>query len=70
MVDEIELLRRLKDVAPVRAEAFEEARTRLRETMGTGRESGALPRPARHRGRRTWAIWSTACAGSPRPRRR
>ena len=34
MVDEIELLSRLKDVPPLRAEAFEEARTQLRETMG------------------------------------
>lgn len=54
MVDEIELLSRLKDVPPLRAEAFEEARTQLRETMG----------PARHQPRRrTWAIWSSVGLG-------
>ena len=70
MVDEIELLRRLKDVAPVRAEAFEEARTRLRETIGTGRESGAPPRPARHRAGGPGPSGARPASGSPRPRRR
>lgn len=55
MVDEMELVSGLKEVAPLRDAAFEEARGQLRETMGR-------PRPVR-RNRRTWAIWSTAGLG-------
>ena len=54
MVDEIELVSGLKEVAPLRAEAFEEARARLQETMGPAHRQ---PR------RRAWAIWSTAGLG-------
>ena len=54
MVDEMELVGRLKDAAPLRDAAFEEARARLRETMGPAHRQ---PR------RRAWAIWSTAGLG-------
>lgn len=54
MVDEMELVGRLKDAAPLRDAAFEEARGRLRETMGPAHRQ---PR------RRAWAIWSTAGLG-------
>jgi len=54
MVDEMELVAGLRAAEPLPDAAFEQARTRLRETMG----------PARHRPRRpTWAIWSTAGLG-------
>lgn len=55
MVDEMELVSGLKEVAPLGDAAFEEARAQLRETMGR-------PHPV-HRRRRTWAIWSTAGLG-------
>jgi hypothetical protein len=55
MVDEMELVAGLKDAAPLRDAAFEEAREQLRETMGRPRPVG--------RKRRAWAIWSTAGLG-------
>jgi hypothetical protein len=64
MVDEMELVGRLKDVEPLRAEAFEEARTVLRAAMAVGGDPGLAPAgPRRPRRGKTLAAWSTAGLG-------
>jgi hypothetical protein len=47
MVDEMELLSRAKDAAPLRAGAFEEARTKLRTAMAVDAHPEAQPRQVR-----------------------
>jgi hypothetical protein len=44
MVDEMDLLSRMKDAAPLRAEAFEEARTKLRAAMAATAHPETQPR--------------------------
>ena len=64
MVDEMELVSGLAGAAPMRDAAFEEARARLRETMGPAGEPRRRPGHGRHQPRRrTWAIWSMAGLG-------
>jgi hypothetical protein len=57
-VDEIELVGRLRDAEPLRAEAFSQARATLRAAMAT-----PAPAPRRHPRRRAWAFWSAAGTG-------
>jgi hypothetical protein len=48
MVDEMDLLSRMKDAAPLRAEAFGEARTKLRAAMAADAQPEMCPRQGGH----------------------
>jgi hypothetical protein len=55
MIDEMNLLSRMKDTAPVRAEAFDNARTTLRAAMAVDADRQTRPRTASGGARRgTW----------------
>ena len=54
MVDEIDLLSHVKDAAPLRAEAFEEARTKLRAAMAASARPDTGPRAGGHPRRLAW----------------
>jgi hypothetical protein len=56
MVDEMDLLSRMKDAAPLRAEAFEEARTKLCAAMAVNAHPGTEPRQG---GRSRKPAWGT-----------
>ena len=57
MIDEMNLLSRVKDTAPLRAEAFEDARTTLRAAMAVDADRQARPRTASD-GARTRTRWT------------
>jgi hypothetical protein len=54
MVDEMDLLSRMKDAAPLRAEAFEEARTKLCAAMAVNAHPGTEPRQGARPRKLTW----------------
>jgi hypothetical protein len=54
MVDEMDLLSRMKDAAPLRAEAFEEARTKLRAAMAENAHPQTRQRQSGYPHRLTW----------------
>ena len=54
MLDEMDLLSRMKDAAPLRAGAFEEARTTLRAAMADNAHQETEPRQGGRPGKLTW----------------